>query len=85
VHPDADGGATKTDPLNEDTDGGGVIDGAEDANHNGQVDDGEIDPTTSATGRTTCRWSDTDGDGLTDDRGAPSARIRTTPTATTTA
>ncbi len=42
--PDADGGATKTDPSNPDTDGGGATDGAEDADLNGQVDTGERDP-----------------------------------------
>ncbi|MEZ4365779.1 MAG: Ig-like domain-containing protein [Kofleriaceae bacterium] len=41
--PDADP-TTTTDPLDPDTDDGGVIDGEEDANHNGQVDDGERDP-----------------------------------------
>lgn len=37
--------ATKTDPLNADTDGDGVKDGDEDKNHNGRVDAGETDPT----------------------------------------
>jgi MYXO-CTERM domain-containing protein len=41
---DADGGATKTNPLLADTDGGGAKDGDEDVNHNGAVDDGERDP-----------------------------------------
>ncbi|EYF06429.1 internalin, putative [Chondromyces apiculatus DSM 436] len=41
---DADGGATTTDPLDPDTDGGSVSDGDEDANHDGQVNDGERDP-----------------------------------------
>ena len=62
--PDSDP-ATKTDPLNADTDGGGVIDGAEDANHNGQLDPGEIDPTTGH-GADDSTAVDTDGDGLTD-------------------
>jgi len=35
---------TKTNPLDTDTDDGGVSDGSEDANHNGRVDTGEIDP-----------------------------------------
>ena len=41
--PDADD-TTNTDPLNPDTDAGGVSDGDEDANGNGQVDAGELDP-----------------------------------------
>ncbi len=41
---DADAGETTTDPTVADTDGGGVDDGSEDANHNGQVDEGETDP-----------------------------------------
>ena len=43
--PDADGGDTKTNPLDADTDDGGVGDGAEDANHDGALDEGETDPT----------------------------------------
>jgi MYXO-CTERM domain-containing protein len=42
--PDGDGGATKTNPLLADTDGGGATDGQEDTNHNGVVDAGETDP-----------------------------------------
>ncbi len=42
--PDADAGATKTDPLLADTDGGGRLDGFEDLNHDGAVDPGERDP-----------------------------------------
>ncbi len=42
--PDADSGFTTTNPLIADTDGGGVIDGAEDLNKNGIVDNGETDP-----------------------------------------
>ena len=41
--PDADP-TTKTDPTNADTDADGVADGAEDANQNGKVDPGELDP-----------------------------------------
>ena len=41
--PDADSNTT-TYPLNKDSDGDGAWDGAEDANHNGRVDDGETDP-----------------------------------------
>ena len=36
--------ATKTDPLNADTDGDGLKDGEEDKNHNGRVDARETDP-----------------------------------------
>ena len=42
--PDADNGATKTDPLKADSDGGGARDGSEDWNLNGKVDVGETDP-----------------------------------------
>ncbi len=41
--PDADP-TTTTDPLDPDTDGGGITDGTEDADHDGQVDEGEHDP-----------------------------------------
>ena len=41
--PDADP-TTVTDPLDPDTDGGSVSDGAEDTNRNGRVDAGETDP-----------------------------------------
>ena len=47
---------TCTDPNNLDTDNDGIIDGVEDANHNGLVDSDETDP---------CK-SDTDGDDLPD-------------------
>ncbi|MFO0590843.1 MAG: MopE-related protein [Polyangiaceae bacterium] len=57
--------STKTDPLNADTDDGGVIDGAEDINHNGKLDAGEIDPTFGH-GADDSTAVDTDGDGLTD-------------------
>ena len=36
--------STTTDPLDDDTDNDGLLDGEEDANHNGEVDDGEKDP-----------------------------------------
>lgn len=36
--------STTTDPTNPDTDNDGISDGAEDANHNGMVDNGESDP-----------------------------------------
>lgn len=41
--PDLDPGST-TDPLDDDTDNDGLLDGEEDANHNGKVDAGETDP-----------------------------------------
>ncbi len=61
--PDADMGMTTTSPLDRDTDDGGVPDGAEDINHNGKVDAGEIDPTK---GNDDGTLTDTDGDGLPD-------------------
>jgi MYXO-CTERM domain-containing protein len=62
--PDADP-ATTTNMLNPDTDGGGVKDGSEDANHNGKVDTGEINPTIG-NGADDAAVVDTDGDGLSD-------------------
>jgi hypothetical protein len=59
--PDADP-ATKTNPLNPDTDGGSVRDGDEDANKNGRVDAPERDPNNPADDRS----GDADGDGLPD-------------------
>ena len=47
---------TCTDPYDADTDDDGILDGTEDANHNGQVDPGETDPCSV----------DTDGDGIQD-------------------
>jgi hypothetical protein len=41
---------TTTDPTNPDTDGDGFVDGDEDWNHNGRLDEGELDPGS--------RWSD---------------------------
>jgi clumping factor A len=41
---DADKGATRTSPVNADTDFGGKPDGAEDADDNGRIDRGETDP-----------------------------------------
>ena len=55
--------ATATDPLAADSDGGGVDDGAEDPNHNGRVDEGELDPRDDADD---VAPADGDGDGLTD-------------------
>ncbi len=63
--PDADQGATKTDPLNRDTDGGGATDGSEDWNLNGRIDAGETDPTVGQ-GSDDASIVDTDGDGLGD-------------------
>ncbi|MBW2661796.1 MAG: right-handed parallel beta-helix repeat-containing protein [Deltaproteobacteria bacterium] len=45
-----------TDPFDADTDDDGILDGAEDNNHNGVIDPGETDP---------CKI-DTDGDGIQD-------------------
>jgi len=61
--PDADMGNTTTDPLNGDTDNGGVPDGSEDFNKNGQIDPGEGDPNNPADDSALI---DTDGDGLSD-------------------
>ncbi len=54
--------ATRTDPTNPDTDGGGVLDGNEDINRNGRVDAGEINPV-AGNGADDV---DRDGDGLPD-------------------
>jgi uncharacterized repeat protein (TIGR01451 family) len=61
--PDADGGETKTDPLAKDSDGGGAIDGSEDANLNGAVDSGEADPSAGGDDQ---GIPDLDSDGLSD-------------------
>jgi len=58
--PDADAGATTTDPLDTDTDDGSVADGTEDLNHNGAVDAGEGSPNDPADDL------DRDQDGLSD-------------------
>jgi hypothetical protein len=58
-------GATKTDPLDRDTDKGGRSDGSEDWNRNGKVDPGETDPTTGH-GPDDSTIVDTDKDGLGD-------------------
>ncbi|MDB4995785.1 MAG: sdr, partial [Myxococcaceae bacterium] len=68
--PDGDAGATKTNPLVRDTDGGGATDGSEDVNRNGVVDAGERNPTVGngaddvAVGD--AGNGDADGDGLSD-------------------
>jgi uncharacterized repeat protein (TIGR01451 family)/MYXO-CTERM domain-containing protein len=65
--PDADMGATVTDPLNPDTDFGGVKDGSEDVNRNGKLDPGETDPTSGhGADDSNPANKDTDGDGLSD-------------------
>ncbi|WP_434044989.1 MULTISPECIES: DUF3344 domain-containing protein [Sorangium] len=61
---DADGGATKTSPIDADTDDGGVPDGQEDFNLDGAIDAGETDPNN---GDDDVPPTDTDGDGLSDD------------------
>src|SRR5690606_4475031 len=64
---DGDNGATTTNPLLKDTDGGGVSDGSEDANLNGVVDGGETDPTDgNGADDTDPANTDSDGDGLSD-------------------
>uniref|UniRef100_UPI000594989D GEVED domain-containing protein n=1 Tax=Thiofilum flexile TaxID=125627 RepID=UPI000594989D len=50
------GSASKTDPLDADSDNDGLLDGQEDANHNGRVDSGETKPLDN----------DSDEDGLSD-------------------
>lgn len=42
--------STTTNPTNADTDGDGISDGAEDADQNGRVDPGELDPNASGDG-----------------------------------
>ncbi len=61
---DADSGATTTDPLDADTDDGGVDDGNEDFNLDGAIDTGETDPT--AGHGADDDLVDSDGDGLGD-------------------
>ena len=60
--PDADPGTT-TNPLLEDTDGGGIHDGGEDSNHDGALDLGERDPNNPADD---VGLDDSDDDGLLD-------------------
>jgi hypothetical protein len=63
--PDADPG-TSTDPLDDDSDDDGLIDGFEDENGNGKKD-GEIGVTgTPGTGETDAANPDSDGDGIQD-------------------
>jgi clumping factor A len=63
---DADMGATVTNPLAADTDGGGVHDGSEDIDLDGAVDRGETDPTAGHEDDDD-DVTDRDGDGLSDD------------------
>ena len=63
--PDGDQGATKTNPLDADTDDGGASDGSEDSNLNGVVDAGETNPT-AGNGADDSSVVDTDADGLSD-------------------
>lgn len=60
---DDDAGATRTSTLLADTDGGGVVDGAEDANLDGTIDQGELDPNDGSDDGDVV---DTDGDGVSD-------------------
>lgn len=60
---DADMGLTVTGPLDRDTDDGGVPDGAEDFDHNGTLDKGELDPNNGDDDST---LPDADNDGLPD-------------------
>lgn len=62
--PDADRGATKTNPTQADTDKGGVSDGSEDSNLNGALDTGETDPTLGHEADDSKQ--DRDNDGLSD-------------------
>jgi fimbrial isopeptide formation D2 family protein/uncharacterized repeat protein (TIGR01451 family) len=55
---------TRTNPLLADTDGGGVRDGAEDANKNGRIDMAELNPLLASDDM--MAPADGDGDGLTD-------------------
>lgn len=64
---------TTTDPLRRDSDGGGVSDGAEDADADGAVGPGELDPND---GGDDVPPVDSDGDGLSD---AEEARIGSDP------
>jgi uncharacterized repeat protein (TIGR01451 family) len=63
---DADSGATRTSPLDPDTDHGTVKDGSEDFNHNGALDANETNPTLGH-GADDQTVIDHDGDGLSDE------------------
>jgi hypothetical protein len=62
--PDQDPNTT-TNPLNRDTDGGGIDDGVEDTDADGALDIGETDPTGGAANDDVAQ-TDSDGDGLSD-------------------
>ncbi len=64
--PDADMGATTTNPVARDTDGGGASDGSEDFNLDGAIDPGETDPTLGH-GDDDASVKDADHDGLGDE------------------
>jgi uncharacterized repeat protein (TIGR01451 family) len=63
--PDGDAGATTTDPLLRDTDGGGATDGSEDFDLDGVIDGGQTDPT-AGHGADDVNVVDMDSDGLSD-------------------
>ncbi len=63
--PDGDMGGTVTDPLDADTDDGGVSDGAEDVDLDGTIDVGETNPT-AGNGADDPMITDSDMDGLSD-------------------
>jgi hypothetical protein len=69
---DADAGASATSPILSDSDGDGIADGVEDADHNGAVaGDADLDHVVDATEiwtETDPAAADTDGDGLRDGR-----------------
>jgi hypothetical protein len=64
--PDGDMGMTTTSPIDPDTDDGGVTDGSEDKDLDGQIDQGETNPT-AGNGADDSTNPDMDGDGLTDE------------------
>jgi uncharacterized repeat protein (TIGR01451 family)/MYXO-CTERM domain-containing protein len=64
--PDGDMGATKTSPVERDTDSGSASDGSEDFDLDGAIDPGETDPT-AGHGADDVNVTDTDKDGAGDD------------------
>jgi clumping factor A len=62
---DGDRGATRTDPVDDDSDDGSVIDGSEDTDLDGVLDPGERDPT-AGNGADDRNVVDSDGDELSD-------------------
>jgi len=80
---DADMGATRTSPVNPDTDFGGRKDGDEDVNHDGAIDRGETDPNDprdDRVGQPCASDADCDDDECkpTEDSGLPVARTPAT-------